>query len=72
MNVREHVLLAMRHDVLEGGAGANVLAADHARDVEALAFDLLEPQLELRALRRAGGIALDRLVLRTRRPKEAG
>ena len=37
VDVGEHVLLAVRHHRLDGVAGAHLLAADHARDVEPLA-----------------------------------
>src|SRR6476619_6461763 len=47
VDVRENVLLAVRHHRLDGVAAADLLAADHARDVEPLAFQLREPLLQL-------------------------
>ena len=48
-------------------AGGDVLAADHERDLEALAAHLLEPRLQARALGAAGREVADRLVVAGRR-----
>ena len=64
MPIAEHVLVVVRHDCLRGLPGADLPAADDDRDVHPLARHLLEPCLELRALRRSRRIRLDGLVHR--------
>ena len=54
----------MRLDRFERVAGAHLLAADHERKLELLRLELGEPDAQLLPLRRAGGIAPDRLVVR--------
>ena len=56
-DVREHVVVVVRHDRLEGRPGLDALAADHERDCDALARHLGEPPLELGPLRRARRVA---------------
>src|SRR5580765_7877502 len=67
MDVGENVLLAVWHHRLVEISGANLLAADHAGDVEPLGLHLVEAALQLLALGRPGRVVLDRLVVRRRR-----
>src|SRR5439155_15492138 len=71
VDVREHVLSPVRHDRRCRLAGAHLLAADDAGDVEPLRLELLQPAPELLAFRRAGRVLQDRLVGRRRQPREA-
>ena len=57
VDVGEHVLLVVRHHRRAQLAGRDVLAADHERDLDALAAHLLEPQLQARALGAARQVA---------------
>ena len=50
VDVREHVRLPVRQDGLERLAGADVLAADHARDLDPLVLHRREPRLQSLAL----------------------
>ena len=72
VDVGEHVILAVRHDRLEGLPGPHVLAADDAWDLEALALELTRAALQLLPLRRAGRVALDRLVPDLRQAEDPG
>src|SRR5207249_7010741 len=71
-HVGEDVALVVRLDRLERLVGVDVLSADHVRDTYPLALELLEPRLELGALRGSRGVRLDRLVLRRRRGEDSG
>ena len=51
MIVSEDVLVIVRHDRLGGATGPYFLAADHERNLNALARHLLQARLELRAFR---------------------
>src|SRR5262249_13128936 len=62
VHVREHMLLVVRHDCRLRLAGRHVLAADHRRDLDALAAHLLESNLHRPALRAAGRVLPDGLV----------
>jgi hypothetical protein len=53
VDVGEHVALAVWHHRLDEVAGAHLLPADHAGDVEALRLHLGEPALQRLALGRA-------------------
>ena len=71
VDVREDVVLVVRHHRFLGGAGAHLLAADDQRDVQALVPHLLQAQLEARALGRAGRVVPDRLVDGRRNAEDA-
>ena len=71
VDVGEDVAAAVRHDGFERVAGADLLAADDERDVEALGAHLLEAAPELVALGAAGLVALDRLVDRIGHAEDA-
>ena len=71
VHLREHALLVVRLDGLEGGAGLDLLAADHERDLELLGAHLVEAALDLGALGRAGRVVQNRLVRRSRGTEEA-
>ena len=62
VHVGEHVLLVVRHDGLLELAGRDVLAADHERDLDALAAHLLDAPLQALALGAARRVVVDRLV----------
>ena len=72
VHLREDVVLVVRHDSVERLARANLLAADHERELDLLRAHLLEPDAQLFALRRARCVVLDRLVLRRRRAEKTG
>src|SRR5207249_527441 len=72
VHLREHVVLVVWHDRLEGVAGSSLLAADDACDVEAVGFHLLQPPGELDPLRRSGRVIANRLVLGARRAEDPG
>ena len=63
VDVGEHVVALVRHDCFERVAGLDFLAADHERDLEALAGELVEAAAELVALGAAGLVAEHRLVV---------
>jgi hypothetical protein len=66
---REDVVLVVRHDLLEGVGELEVLPADDQRQLEALARELVQALAQLVALAAAGGVALDRLVIRLGRAR---
>ena len=66
VDVGEDVAALVRHDRFERVAGADVLAADHERDLEALGRELVEAAPELVALGAAGLVAVHRLVVAAR------
>jgi O-6-methylguanine DNA methyltransferase len=68
VDVRQDVILPVRHHRLEGRPGADVLAADHARDLDPLALDPLQALLELLSLGRARSEGVNGLVLGSGRP----
>src|SRR5581483_5241609 len=67
----EDVRAVVRLDRLERVAGADLLAADHERDVGLLRLELAQPEAELLALRRARRVAPDRLVVGLRDAEDA-
>ncbi len=69
--VGEHVAVVVGHHRLRLVPGANLLAPDDERDVEALRGHRLEAGLQLRLLGGAGGIGLHRLVDRRGQPPGA-
>ena len=71
-DVRENVLLAVRHDRLGRLLGLDLLAADHHRNRDPLALHLGEADAQLLSLGRAGRVAADRLVHRRRRSEDSG
>src|SRR5206468_9429723 len=71
MHVGEDVLLVVRHHCLARPAGADVLAADDARDLDPLAPHLLDARLQARPLRRPRRVRADRLVERRGRLEDA-
>src|SRR5688572_17785728 len=60
----------MRHDRLAPVAGFDVLAADHARNLDPLASHPLEALLQARALGGAGRVRPDGLVIGVREPED--
>src|SRR5207249_3748563 len=69
--VAQDVAVVVRHHRLRLVPGADLLASDDERDVEALARHGLEPRLELRLLGGPGAVGLDGLVDRRRHPPDA-
>ncbi len=72
VHVGEDVARAVGHHNLGGLAGADLLAADHERQVDALGFELVELRLQLAALGRAGRVLVDGLVHRLGQAEDAG
>ena len=71
VDVGEHVVLVVRHDRFERVAGADLLAADHERDLDPLGLHLREPHPQLLALGRSRRVVPDRLVHRLGQPEDA-
>src|SRR5512133_1019955 len=66
----EHVVLVVRHYRVKSVAGLDLLAADDAGDLQALAPHLRESGLELGALGASRRVLADRLVACGRRPED--
>lgn len=72
LDVRQDVRPSVGHDSFEGRSRLDPLPADHHRDVDPFGGHLREPTAQLDAFRRAGCIALDRLVDSSRWAEDAG